>query len=127
MRQDNPVHGIERYADGRRERRLSDEEYAALGEALRQAEAEEIWPPAIAMARFLALTGWRSGEAQALRWTELDLSRRTARLTDTKTGLSMRPLSHAACDVLRNMPRLSGDLVFPATRGPGPMVGFKQF
>ena len=79
------------------------------------------------MARFLALTGWRSGEAQALRWTELDLSRRTARLTDTKTGLSMRPLSHAACDVLRNMPRLSGDLVFPATRGPGPMVGFKKF
>jgi integrase len=128
IRADNPVHGVERYADGRRERRLSNEEYAVLGKALREAEAQEkIWPSAIAMARFLALTGWRSGEAQALRWTELDLSRRTARLPDTKTGISVRPLSHAACDVLLDMPRLSGDLVFPATRGAGPMVGFKKF
>ena len=46
------------------------------------------------MARFLALTGWRSGEAQALRWSELDLSRRTATLADSKTGRSIRPLSH---------------------------------
>ena len=127
MRTDNPVHGVVRYADGRRERRLSDDEYAALGAALRQGEAQAIWPAAIAMARFLALTGWRSGEAQALRWPELDLARRTATLTDTKTGRSVRPLSHAACDVLRSMPRLPGERVFPATRGDGPMVGFKKF
>ena len=39
----------------------------------------------------------------------------------------MRPLSHAACDVLRNLSR-SGDLVFPATRGTGDVVmsGFKK-
>src|ERR1700730_3456496 len=36
LRPDNPVHGIIRFADGRRERRLSDDEYAALGAALRQ-------------------------------------------------------------------------------------------
>jgi len=41
MRQDNPVHGVMRFADGRRERRLSDEEYAALGEALRGSEGPE--------------------------------------------------------------------------------------
>jgi integrase len=127
LRKDNPVHGVVRYADGRRERRLSDDEYGALGAALRQGEAEGIWPAAIAMARFLALTGWRSGEAQALRWSELDLGRRTATLTDTKTGRSVRPLSHAAADVLRSMPRLPGERVFPATRGDGPMVGFKKF
>jgi integrase len=127
VRADNPVHGVVRYADGRRERRVSDDEYAALGAALCQGEANGIWPAAIAMARFLALTGWRSGEAQALRWSELDLARRTATLTDTKTGRSVRPLSHAACDVLRTMPRLAGERVFPATRGDGPMVGFKKF
>ncbi len=128
VRMDNPVHGVVRYADGRRERRLSDDEYAALGASLREAEAEgKMWPAAIAMARFLALTGWRSGEAQALRWSELDLSRHTATLSDTKTGRSVRPLSHAACDVLRNVPRLAGERVFPATRGDGPMVGFKKF
>ena len=32
---DNPVRGVERHADGQRTRRLSDAEYAALGEALR--------------------------------------------------------------------------------------------
>jgi integrase len=128
VRADNPVHGVVRYADGRRERRLSDDEYAALGDALRQAEAAgKIWPAAVAMARFLALTGWRSGEAQALRWAELDLARRTATLSDTKTGRSVRPLSHAACDVLHSLPRLAGDRTFPATRGDGPMVGFKKF
>lgn len=128
MRLDNPSHGIMRFADGRRERRLSDVEYTALGDALREAEAQgKIWPAAIAMVRFLALTGWRSGEAQALRWSEIDFTRRTARLADTKTGLSVRPLSYAACDVLRTMPRHSADRVFPATRGEGPMVGFKKF
>ena len=100
MRADNPAHGVERFADQERNRRLSDDEYAALGEGLRKAEAARMWPAAIAATRFLALTGWRSGEALGLCWTELDLARRTARLADTKTGRSMRPLSHAACDVL---------------------------
>jgi integrase len=68
MRGDNPVHGVMRPADGKRERRLSDEEYAALGDALRQAGNASIWPPATAAVRFLALTGWRSGEALGLRW-----------------------------------------------------------
>ena len=57
MRSDNPVHGVMRFADGRRERRLSDDEYGLLGAALREGEAEGIWPAAIAAARFLALTG----------------------------------------------------------------------
>jgi integrase len=127
MRPDNPVHGVMRFADGRRERRLSDDEYAALGAALRRGEAERIWPAAIAAARFLALTGWRSGEALALRWSDIDLARRTAKLADTKTGLSIRPLSHGACDVLRSLPRIgSGELVFPATRGDGRMTGFPK-
>jgi integrase len=67
LRPDNPVHGVIRFADGKRSRRLSDDEYAALGEALRKAEAANIWPAAIAATRFLALTGWRSGEALGLR------------------------------------------------------------
>ena len=102
MRPDNPVRGVMRPADGRRERRLTDTEYAALGTALRRAEGESYWPAAVAAARFLALTGWRSGEALGLRWSDLDLARRTATLADTKTGRSVRPLSHAACDILRS-------------------------
>jgi integrase len=127
MRPDNPVHGVVLFADGKRERRLSDDEYKALGKALHTAEEANIWPPAIAVIRFLALTGWRSGEALALRWAEIDLARRTATLGDTKTGGSVRPLSHAACDLLRGLMR-SGELVFPATRGDGDVIlsGFKK-
>jgi integrase len=126
MRPDNPVHGVVRPADGRRERRLTDDEYKALGAALRKAEAAHMWPSAIAVARFLALTGWRSGEALALRWGEIDLQRRTAALGDTKTGRSVRPLSRAASDLLRSIGQ-TGELVFQATRGAGRMVGFPKF
>ena len=149
MRTDNPCALLVKFADNRRERRLFDEEYAALGAALRRAEAAmrevevegeavsafsvrrrtaTIWPPAIAAARFLALTGWRLGEVVGLRWRELDLARRTATLTDSKTGRRVRPLSKAACDVLKAVPRLSGDRVFPPTRGGTETVlNFKKF
>jgi integrase len=125
MRSDNPVHGVIRFADGKRERRVADEEYGALGDALRKARAANIWPAAVAATRFLALTGWRSGEALDLHWGELDLSRRVALLPDSKTGRSPRALSHVACDVLRSLTR-SGDRVFPATRGEGRMSGFRK-
>jgi len=125
MRADNPVHGVVRPADGRRDRRLTEDEYAELGSALRAADASDIWPAAVAATRFLALTGWRSGEALALRWAETDLSRRTATLADTKTGRSIRPLPRVACDVLCDLPRTS-DLAFPPTRGKGQMSGFRS-
>jgi integrase len=125
MRPDNPVRGVERFEEGKRDRRLSEEEYARLGEALRMASAAAIWPVTIAAARFLVLTGWRSGEALGLRWSEVDLTRRTATLGDTKTGRSIRPLSHLACDVLRSLNRTNDrDLIFPPTRGGRIMKGF---
>jgi integrase len=125
MRADNPVRGIQRTADGVRERRLADFEYAALGTALRRATEANQWPASVAAIRFLTLSGWRAGEALGLRWTEVDLIRRIATLTDTKTGKSIRPLSVAACDVIRGLAR-SSDLVFPAIRGPGRMSGFRS-
>jgi integrase len=148
MRPDNPCSLVVKFADNRRERRLSDEEYGALGAALRQAEAAirgieaggqgpgygmrrrmaTIWPPALAAVRFIALTGWRLGEAVGLKWAEVDLARRTARLADTKTGVSVRPLSRAACDLLKSMPRIESDRVFPPTRGDAETVlNLKKF
>jgi integrase len=129
MRGDNPVHGVQRFGDKKRDRRLSEDEYAELGEALRRAETEgKIWPSALAMARFLALSGWRVGEAAALRWSEVDLARRTVTLADTKTGRSMRPLAHAAGGVLKSLPRVGIDRVFPASRGgPDTVLHFKKF
>jgi integrase len=64
-----------------------------------------------------------------LRWSEIDLARRTARLVDTKTGQSVRPLSGAACAVLKSLPRIGkDDRVFPATRGSAETeLNFKRF
>jgi integrase len=127
IRSDNPAHRIRKFAENKRERRLSDAEYKALGEGLRRA-GETVWPSAVACVRFLALTGWRTGEAVGLRWHDVDIVRRTATLPDSKTGRSVRPLSNAACEVLGAMPRLGESaLIFPATRGDGLMLGFKKF
>jgi integrase len=127
MRPDNPVSRVRKYAEGRRERRLSDDEYMRLGEGLRAAEAA-IWAAAVECMRFLALTGWRAGEALSLRWRDVDLARRVAVLSDTKSGRSVRPLSNLACDALRRMTWTRNDaLVFPASRGDGAMSGFKRF
>ena len=84
------------------------------------------WPIAVLAAKFLALSGWRRGEMLALKRSEVDLATRTARLVDTKIGGSLRPLSHAACDLLRSLPRL-GELVFPAsTDNSKEMRGFPR-
>lgn len=112
LRPDNPVHGVMRPADARKMRRLNDEEYKELGKALAR---DDMWPPALAAIRFLALTGWRRSEASLLRWEEVNLERRTATLGDTKTGFSIRPLSKAACDTLG--PAKSSGLVFIPARG----------
>jgi integrase len=112
---ENPCRGVQRFADRRRERRMSDAEYAALGGGLRRAAGTS--PSAVAAAEFLALTGWRSGEAVRLKWSEVDLVRRVA-VFDSKTGRTARPLSHTACDLLRRQPRVHGNpLVFPSARG----------
>jgi integrase len=127
LRPSNPVRGVQRPADGQRKRRLSDAEYVALGGALRAAIASNVWPAALAAVRFLALTGWRSGEALGLRWADVDLARRTATLADTKTGRSVRPLSYAACDILRGRgSSTDATLLFPPTRGEGTMTGFRK-
>lgn len=143
IRTDNPARGVLRPEDGRRQRRLRDDEYQLLQSGLERAALilpsagggsagrVAVWPHAIAAAKFLALTGWRSGEATGLRWNEVDLVRRTARLGDTKTGASMRPLSHEACKVLTTQKVITGGaadgLVFPPSRGRTTMTGFKRF
>jgi integrase len=125
MRTDNPAHGVDMPDDGEKTRTLNVQEYKALGSALRNANG--MWPAVPAIIRFLALTGWRCGEALALRWEHINLERRTATLPDTKSGKSMRALSVAACDILKGLPFKKTGPVFPGSRGDGIMSGgFKK-
>ncbi len=72
----------------------------------------------------MILTGYRRGEVLGLRWRDIDLAPKTARLPDTKTGTSTRPLAEAVCAILRGMP--VGEMVVPAPRGDVPMAGFER-
>ena len=65
IRLDNPVHGVVKFAEGRRQRRLTDDEYRQLGMALSKARQEKVWQPAIAATWLMILTGWRRGECLA--------------------------------------------------------------
>lgn len=76
-------------------------------------------PIAVAVVRFLALSGWREGEALSLRHDVIDWDRGVAVLQDTKTGRSVRPLGAAALDVLRGVPTFaSNPYIFPGAK-PG--------
>lgn len=101
--QHNPARGVKRPADNKRDRRLTPQEYRALGVALANAEREGVSLQAIAGAWLLALTGCRLGEVAKLQWEEVDLAGEALRLGDTKTGKSIRPLSTVALDVLRRI------------------------
>jgi Arm DNA-binding domain len=96
LRETNPVHGLDKPADVKRLRRLSEIEYAQLWSALENEKnvASDVF-------LFLAISGWRSGEAKNLRFSEVDLDRRVATLGDTKSGVSIRPLSGAAVEVIK--------------------------
>jgi integrase len=95
LRTDNPAHGVEKPAEVKRTRRLSDAEYGQLWSALQNKNV------ASEVILFLAITGWRSSEAKNLKFAEVDLERRTAILGDTKTGTSIRPLSSLAVEIIK--------------------------
>jgi integrase len=107
LRGDNPCSKIKKPPDVRRTRRLSEVEYAQLHKALSSASNST----AASVITFLAITGWRSGEARNLSWSELNLPRQIANLTDTKSGKSIRPLSLEAIKIIEAQPK-SGPYVF---------------
>jgi integrase len=111
LRLDNPCHGIETPKDNNKLRRLSVSEYAQLGRVLNDGSniASDIF-------LFLAVSGWRSGEARLLKHSELDLDRGIAHLGDTKSGQSARPLSMAAIEIIKRQERNS-EYVFAVQQG----------
>lgn len=110
----NPARGVKRPSDGQRQRRLDAAEYAAVGKVL--CDSEEPWQ-AVASVKLLAYTGCRRGEIEGLKWPEVDIEGQALRLSDSKTGASIRPLGQAAIDVLKGIERKKGvDYVLPGVR-----------
>lgn len=111
----NVARGIQKPAVGRRTRRLTADEYLALGKALDVSEGEP-WQ-AIAGIKLFLLTGFRLQEIAALKWTEVDEAGSCFRLGDSKTDESVRPIGRPVFDVLRALDRVPGNPhVLPSPR-----------
>ena len=130
---DNPARAIERYPEKGRERYLTSEELARVGDVLREGETiglpysvdetkptakhapkadhrrSKLDPFAVAAIRLLILTGARLREILDAQWSQLDLERGILFLADSKTGRKPLYLSAAAQAVLVAIPRVKGN------------------
>ncbi|MGH1569785.1 tyrosine-type recombinase/integrase [Methylobacterium sp. P31] len=130
----NPVFGLERYREEKRERFLTTAELQRLGDVLRQAETtglawdprptgklkhapklenrREIYSPHVTGAiRLLLFTGCRLREILHLRWSEVDFERGLLFLPKSKTGAKTVVLNAPALDVLAALPRAAAFVI----------------
>lgn len=106
----NPCRHVPKFAERKRERFLSDEEFSRLGNALRAAERDRTeTQSAINAIRLLVLTGCRLGEIMSLKWIHVDLKARELRLPDSKTGAKIVHFGKAAAEVLTRIKRVDGN------------------
>jgi len=110
---DNPVRGVSRPRDVKRERFLSPAELGRLGEVLADAEQTGANGAHVAIIRLLALTGARKNEIARLKWTEVDADRSILNLGDSKTGPKAIRLGAAALRMLSDVPQAHPIWVFP--------------
>ncbi|MCW5693077.1 MAG: tyrosine-type recombinase/integrase [Pseudolabrys sp.] len=125
-----PTADIERFREAPRERYLTPDEFARLGDAIRQAETvgvayevdearptakharkpenrlRHIDPHAAGAIRLLLFTGARLREILHLRWDEVDFSRGVLWLADSKTGRKPIVLNAPALAVLSSLQKL---------------------
>ncbi|MDE2789532.1 MAG: tyrosine-type recombinase/integrase [Paracoccaceae bacterium] len=102
----NPCRHVKRYKEEKRERFLSSEEFARLGQVLDEAlrdGSESL--SVVAAVRLLMLTGCRLSEIQKLRWEHVDLEAGELHLPDSKTGGRAVPLAPSAVRLLESLPR----------------------
>lgn len=128
-RSENPVKGIERYHEDRRERWLSDAEISRLVEVLLGHPNQR----AAGAVRLQLLTGARIGEVLAARWRDFDLDRgvwiKPSHHTKQKRTEHL-PLSVAALALLtelRDAAAHGEPHVFPGNVGGQPLSGIKSF
>ena len=121
----NPAARIERFPEARRERFLSTEELARLGEAFRKFESDGRFGTGIAALRLLLFTGARLGEILHLRWEDVDIERGLLLLPNSKTGRKAITLNAPALAVLHSLER-SGRFVIAGANPEVPRADLKK-
>jgi integrase len=137
----NPCRGIEYFPEEGRERYLSTQELAQIGEAIREAETiglpyevneanpkakhapkeakrrTVIGPHAAAALRLLIFTGARLREILHLKWEHVDFERGLLMLPTSKTGKKTIVLNAPAVAVLSGLPRIGAYVVAGTSAG----------
>ena len=112
----NPVRGIQRPADKKRTERLDPAGYRDFYLKIEAGKTNGAHWQATGIAVLVALTGMRKSEAVKLKLLEIDYKGRCLRLSDTKTGASIRPLGEGAIRLLKLLEPMARDgYVFPVT------------
>ena len=121
----DPCRSIEKYPERRRERFLTDAEFARLGRVLDEAvDGASASPIAVAAIRLLMLTGCRKSEILTLRWTDVDLEAGELHLGDAKAGPRAVQLPPTAVRLLEALSRREGcRWVFPGEDREGRFSG----
>lgn len=128
-REDNPVRGIEKYQEHKRDRWLNDEELQRFFEVLNQ------YPNHVTayVFKFLLFTGARKGEALHATWDQFDFERgvwtKPSHLTKQKK-IEHLPLSEEALDVLYTLKKINPRdslYVFPGRIKGEPLKEIKTF
>lgn len=106
---DNPADNIRLPKIVKDKRVLSAGEIERFGNTLRgMVEKREVTPWLAGLLRLSLLCGLRPGEAQSLKWEDVDFDRFEAFVVG-KTGRRQIYLSEAAADVIRAVPRVEGN------------------
>jgi integrase len=107
---ENPTKGVARFAERKRKRYMKSDEAANISAILHRERIAN--PQSVAFLYLLILTGARSGEIAAAKWSQLDGTRLT--LTSHKTEGTGNDrvinLPQAALDVLERLPRTTGTI-----------------
>lgn len=124
LRADNPVHGLRKFRENRRDRFLSQEELTRLGDALVKVESEGGNPVALAVIRALILTGCRKGEILCLQWSQVNFEQGCLLLPDSKTGTKVVVMGAPAMQLLAGLPRIQNNpFCFPGWKEGSSIVG----
>jgi integrase len=125
----NPAKGVRLLKGQPKERFLTENEVARLGDTLAAMQAEHRLSDNAANAvRLLLLTGCRKSEITSLRWEWVDFERSCLRLPTSKTGAKVVPLAAAALELLTGLREHDPDSqwVLPASTGEGPYTGLQK-
>lgn len=123
----NPSRGVKRAKEVARERFLSDQELAGLGDAINKAEADGESVYAIAAIRLLIFTGARLREILNLEWEWVDLERAVLNLPLSKTGKKVIHLPPPALSILASLPRTEKNPFVIVGERPGrPLVNLQK-